>query len=306
MHSKESHKKSIASRSKSIEEFIVNAGLSESEVISKQKRKPPQPESDKIDQEEANANFNESESTTNSDDESIVSESNNEHTNWWKQSLTTYAFNLPIVRANLARLVYTDEAIIDDHKFMMNLRTSVWYDFDEKLTERVKKREAKEIERTKQLILKCKYNAYNCPKKLIPLHSDVLALDLPHEPTKLGKSLQTAKLPPYNGPVFHINRKSNATIRSRRNKIRTIRGTNFENLMRLVSKDLELSEKLKYDENRAIQQKIKTIHDIEIKKKHSKHFSFIAKMVKKVKSMFKREVNAKEGVKKSICGRPVN
>ncbi|KAG4070702.1 hypothetical protein HA402_013622 [Bradysia odoriphaga] len=304
MPSEESHKKSIASRSKSIEEFIVNGGLSESKVISKQKRDEPQPESDKIDQGEAN------ESTTNSDDEPVVSESNDEHKHWWKQSVTTYAFNLPIVRANLARLVGTDETIIDDHQFMMNLRTSAWNDFDEKLTDRVKNREAKEIERTKQLILKCKYNAYNCPKRLIPLHSDVLALDLPHEPTKLVKSLRTAQLPQYNGPVFNINRKSNATIRSRRNRIRTIRGTNFEYLMRLVSKDFELAEKMKYDESKAIQEKIKTIHDIiEVKKKDSKHFSFFAKMVKKVKSMFKREVNARdarEGVKKSICGRPVN
>lgn len=55
--------------------------------------------------------------------------------------------------------------------------------------------------------------------------------------------MMTGQLSQYEGPVFTINRKTNATVRHRRNKIRTIRKTNFEYLMRQVLKDYRLSEK---------------------------------------------------------------
>lgn len=54
-----------------------------------------------------------------------------------------FSFNLPIVQANLSRLVGTHEVKLNDHQFMMDLRTRILNDFDEKLTDKVRQREVK-------------------------------------------------------------------------------------------------------------------------------------------------------------------
>lgn len=80
--------------------------------------------------------------------------------------------------------------------------------------------------------------------------------DLPSEQNKLNKPMKRDE-----GPVFNINNRTNTEVHLRRKKLKSIRKTNFECLMRQVFKDSQLSDKLEYDDSRAIQAKIKTIHD---------------------------------------------
>lgn len=56
-----------------------------------------------------------------------------------------FSLNLPTIRANLRRLVGTEEVELNDHQFMMNLRNSVWNDFDDKLGDRIRQREVNAI-----------------------------------------------------------------------------------------------------------------------------------------------------------------
>lgn len=91
-------------------------------------------------------------------------------------------------------------------------------------------------------------------------------LDLPSEPIGLGRPGQSR----YDDPVFNINKRTNVTVHLRRKKLKSIRKTNFECLMRQVLKDVQLSETLEYNEPRAIQEKIKMIHDCISEKKRSK------------------------------------
>lgn len=74
----------------------------------------------------------------------------------------------------------------------------------------------------------------------------------------------------YDDPVFNINKRTNVTVHQRRKKLKSIRKTNVEYLMRQVLKNVQLAETLEYNEPRAIQEKIKMIHDCISEKKRSK------------------------------------
>lgn len=86
------------------------------------------------------------------------------------------------------------------------------------------------------------------------------------EENNLTKPEETRR---YEGPVFLINKKTNNIVRLRRMKLKSIRKTNFEYLMRQVYKDIKNAEKLKYNELRAIQENIKHIQQ-KVHKKKSK------------------------------------
>lgn len=99
------------------------------------------------------------------------------------------------------------------------------------------------------------------------------ALDLQSEPIKADNPAQTDQLR-RNDPVFYINKRTNITVHLRRKKLKSIRRTNFECLMRRV-----LKEKLEYNESRVIQDKMKVIHDSVSGKKQVRILYFVINLV---------------------------
>lgn len=97
------------------------------------------------------------------------------------------------------------------------------------------------------------------------------ALDLQSKPIKTDNPVKANQLSRCD-PVFYINKRSNITVHLRRKKLKSIRRTNLENLMRRV-----LKEKLEYDESRVIQDKVKVIHDSISEKKQVRILDFIVK-----------------------------
>lgn len=89
MKSKEPDAKSIASRSKSIDEFIARLSVNEDKSTMKPHKKTESKDCDRIDSEESETSLKES--ANNSDTESIVLKTDDSVKNWWKQSVTGYA-----------------------------------------------------------------------------------------------------------------------------------------------------------------------------------------------------------------------
>lgn len=131
-----------------------------------------------------------------------------------------------------------------------------------------------EIEREAQLVLKGVYTNYNRPKKWIPLHSVALvyvfidsdlniniycqiqALDLGERKNAVCENAEKCKM----SPIFKINDQTNATINSRRLKLKSDRQKNVDHVIR-QTKLKGLEPNIEYDELIAIQTKIKEIED---------------------------------------------
>lgn len=109
MQSKESQKKTIASRSQSIDEFLVNSRLSEDQSKKESRENYASAAPEKINQHERNIRINEPEPTIRSDHKSIVLQPDDDCNNWWKQPVTTYA--------SVSFLISIDLTLIQKRKF---------------------------------------------------------------------------------------------------------------------------------------------------------------------------------------------
>ncbi|XP_055853056.1 cilia- and flagella-associated protein 45 isoform X2 [Episyrphus balteatus] len=119
---------------------------------------------------------------------------------WWEDTDALVAFNIPRISARLERLMGTNVVRLTDRKYMKELRERIDEDYRMQLTNRIKNREIKELERERNLILDGKTDA-------IP---EELSAD----------------------PIFVVNRRANIEIVKRRAKLKTNREKNAERLLR--------------------------------------------------------------------------
>ncbi|XP_055915928.1 trichohyalin isoform X2 [Eupeodes corollae] len=114
--------------------------------------------------------------------------------------LVKCSFNLPRISAKLERLMGTNVVRLTDRKYMRELRQRIDEDYRMQLSNRIKNREIKELERERNLILDGKTDA-------IP---EELSAD----------------------PIFVVNKRANIEIVKRRAKLKTNREKNAERLLR--------------------------------------------------------------------------
>ncbi|XP_058453824.1 uncharacterized protein LOC131431891 isoform X3 [Malaya genurostris] len=145
---------------------------------------------------------------------------------------STFGVNLPRVTAQLEKLMGTNVVRLTDRKYMQDLQRRIQEDYNVTLEKRIQEREYQELERQKYLILNGKYNRHNCPKRLIPLHSIVLAKELDRERSLILSGAGDAIPQDFSSSVFSVNKKSNLQICSRREKLKTIREKNAERLIK--------------------------------------------------------------------------
>uniref|UniRef100_A0AAG5D707 Uncharacterized protein n=1 Tax=Anopheles atroparvus TaxID=41427 RepID=A0AAG5D707_ANOAO len=72
---------------------------------------------------------------------------------WWERPSVIYAVNLPRVTAQLEKLMGTNVVRLTDRKYMQELQRRIQEDYNVTLEKRISEREAKEIERERNLIL---------------------------------------------------------------------------------------------------------------------------------------------------------
>ncbi|XP_055593900.1 uncharacterized protein LOC129745090 [Uranotaenia lowii] len=110
-----------------------------------------------------------------------------------------YTVNLPRVTATLEKLMGTNVVRLTDRKYMQELQRRIQEDYNVTLEKRIAEREAKEMERERNLILTC-----------------------------AGDAIPEG----FNSSVFHTNKKSNQHICNKREKLKTIREKNAERLIK--------------------------------------------------------------------------
>ncbi|XP_055545062.1 uncharacterized protein LOC129730066 isoform X2 [Wyeomyia smithii] len=140
--------------------------------------------------------------------------------------------NLPRVTAQLEKLMGTNVVRLTDRKYMQDLQRRIQEDYNVTLEKRIQEREYEELERQKYLILSGKYSLYNCPRRLIPLHSVVLAKELDRERNLILSGAGDSIPDELNSAVFNVNKKTNQEICSKREKLKTIREKNAERLIK--------------------------------------------------------------------------
>ncbi|KAG4072550.1 hypothetical protein HA402_004639 [Bradysia odoriphaga] len=162
----------------------------------------------------------------------------------------------------LDRLMGTNVVQMTDPKFMLELRDRVWSDYDTKLNKRIKDREIIENEREAKLILKGIYSSHNRPRKFIPFHSAVLALDLGSRKNSKTKCSNVDNV----SPIFRINERTNDTIDRRRLKLKSIRQRNVDYVVQQTLLE-GLQPNIEHDEITAIESKIKEMQNKILDKK---------------------------------------
>ncbi|XP_049535338.1 uncharacterized protein LOC125950963 isoform X2 [Anopheles darlingi] len=110
-----------------------------------------------------------------------------------------YSVNLPRVTAQLEKLMGTNVVRLTDRKYMQELQRRIQEDYNVTLEKRITEREAKEIERERNLILSGAGD------------------NIPEEMTS---------------SVFLVNQKTNVNILNKREKLKTIREKNAERLIK--------------------------------------------------------------------------
>ncbi|XP_038112304.1 uncharacterized protein LOC6034829 isoform X2 [Culex quinquefasciatus] len=110
-----------------------------------------------------------------------------------------YTVNLPRVTAQLEKLMGTNVVRLTDRKYMQELQRRIQQDYNVTLEKRISEREAKEIERERNLILSGAGDSV---------------------PDELSSS------------VFSVNKKTNQHICNKREKLKTIREKNAERLIK--------------------------------------------------------------------------
>uniref|UniRef100_A0A182M6P8 Uncharacterized protein n=1 Tax=Anopheles culicifacies TaxID=139723 RepID=A0A182M6P8_9DIPT len=110
-----------------------------------------------------------------------------------------YSVNLPRVTAQLEKLMGTNVVRLTDRKYMQELQRRIQEDYNVTLEKRISEREAKEIERERNLILSGAGDS------------------IPEEMTS---------------SVFLVNQKTNVNILNKREKLKTIREKNAERLIK--------------------------------------------------------------------------
>lgn len=98
------------------------------------------------------------------------------------------------------------------------------------------------------------------------IHNLTQTFDLPIEQITLEKPMDSSQLSPYDDRVFNVNKSTNVAVHLRRKKLKSVRKTNFEFLMRQVLADVLPPETVEYNESREIQEKMKILRE----KKRSK------------------------------------
>ncbi|XP_065083616.1 calponin homology domain-containing protein DDB_G0272472 isoform X2 [Ochlerotatus camptorhynchus] len=140
--------------------------------------------------------------------------------------------NLPRVTAQLEKLMGTNVVRLTDRKYMQELQRRIQQDYNVTLEKRINEREHEELERQKYLILNGKYSLHNCPRKLIPLHSVVLAKELERERNLILSGAGDSIPEDLSSSVFTVNKKTNQHICNKREKLKTIREKNAERLIK--------------------------------------------------------------------------
>ncbi|XP_055545061.1 trichohyalin isoform X1 [Wyeomyia smithii] len=110
-----------------------------------------------------------------------------------------YTVNLPRVTAQLEKLMGTNVVRLTDRKYMQDLQRRIQEDYNVTLEKRIQEREAKELDRERNLIL-----------------------------SGAGDSIPDE----LNSAVFNVNKKTNQEICSKREKLKTIREKNAERLIK--------------------------------------------------------------------------
>ncbi|XP_053694517.1 trichohyalin [Sabethes cyaneus] len=110
-----------------------------------------------------------------------------------------YTVNLPRVTAQLEKLMGTNVVRLTDRKYMQDLQRRIQEDYNVTLEKRIQEREAKELDRERNLIL-----------------------------SGAGDSIPEE----LSSAVFNVNKKTNQQICSKREKLKTIREKNAERLIK--------------------------------------------------------------------------
>ncbi|XP_062534982.1 calponin homology domain-containing protein DDB_G0272472 isoform X1 [Armigeres subalbatus] len=140
--------------------------------------------------------------------------------------------NLPRVTAQLEKLMGTNVVRLTDRKYMQELQRRIQQDYNVTLEKRISEREYDELERQKYLILNGQYSWHNCPHRLIPLHSVVLAKELERERNLILSGAGDSIPDDMSSSVFTVNKKTNQHICNKREKLKTIREKNAERLIK--------------------------------------------------------------------------
>ncbi|KAG5675070.1 hypothetical protein PVAND_005006 [Polypedilum vanderplanki] len=180
---------------------------------------------------------------------------------WWKRPPVVYSFNLPRVSQQLERLMGSSVVRLTDRKYMLDLQKRIQEDYHDTLMKRISNRQSEEVKRELGIMLRPRPDIRKFSKVLFTAQSIVLASELERE--RRSGNVGNEKYPKMiaEHPVFVINNKSNALLMNKRNKLKTVRAKNAEELIK---------QGKRWERERVMMTEQERVNEIEARKEREK------------------------------------